>query len=162
MADDMFLELDSIDGESKDSQFQGKIDIYGFGFGLSNMGSGGYGGGSGVGKANINDISVHKKVDKASADLIKTCYNGKHIATGKIHIRKSGGDSPLEYLTYELTEVFVTSVNQSDSAGADVAQESITLNFSKIKMTYKMQSAEGGDEATPEVEIDVKQNKVLT
>ena len=88
-----------------------------------NIGSGGYGGGSGVGKVNVNDVSIMKKVDKASADLIRFCAQGKHIDSGKIHVRKAGGDSPLEYLTYEMNEVFVTSVQQSDSSGADVAQE---------------------------------------
>ena len=41
MADDMFLELENVAGESKDRKFSGKIDIYGFSRGVSNMGSGG-------------------------------------------------------------------------------------------------------------------------
>ncbi len=158
MPDDMFLELENVAGESKDQKFSGKIDIYGFSWGVSNMGSGGYGGGSGVGKVNVNDVSIMKKVDKASADLIRFCAQGKHIDSGKIHVRKAGGDSPLEYLTYEMNEVFVTSVQQSDSAGADVAQELISLNFSKIKVTYNLQSAEGANEAAPDVTLDVKKN----
>jgi len=158
MPDDMFLELDNVAGESKDQKFNGKIDIHGFSWGVSNIGSGGYGGGSGVGKVNVADVSIMKRVDKASADLIRFCAQGKHIDSGKIHVRKAGGDNPLEYLTYEMNEVFVTSVQQSDSSGADVAQESISLNFSKIKVTYNLQSAEGANEAAPDVTLDVKKN----
>lgn len=158
MPDDMFLDLKGIQGESKDQTYSGKIDITGYSWGVSNVGSGAYGGGSGVGKVNVHDVSISKRVDKASAYLLGLCAQGKHIDTGTITVRKAGGDNPLEYLKYEMNEVFITSVQQSDSAGADIAQESISLNFAKIKMTYKMQSAEGADDATPEVTLDVKQN----
>ena len=57
-----------------------------------------------------------------------------------------------------MDEVFITNVQTSDSAGGGIANEFISLNFSKIKMTYKMQADTGGDEASPEVTIDVKQN----
>jgi type VI secretion system secreted protein Hcp len=162
MAVDMFLELDGVDGESKDEQFKGKIDIYSFNLGLSNQGAGHYGGGSGAGKAQISDMSISKQVDKASPTLYKFCYQGKHILNGVVHIRKAAGEAPLEYLKYEMNEILVTSVSTSDSAGGGIANESISLNFSKIKMTYQLQSAEGGNEASPEVEIDVKANKVTS
>jgi len=161
MSSDMFLELDGVDGESKDKTFAGKIDIFSFSWGASNSGSGGWGGGSGTGKVNVTDFSVMKKTDKSSATLAKFCANGKHIATGKVHIRKAGGDAPLEYLKYEFDEVFISSWQISDSSGgSDVASESVSLNFSKVKMTYGMQSDTGADEASPEVTINVKTNEV--
>jgi type VI secretion system secreted protein Hcp len=160
MAVDMFLELDGVQGESQDKQFKNKIDIYSFSIGASNAGHGHYGGGSGAGKAQITDMSIGKLVDKSSATLWKFCYQGKHIATGTVHIRKAAGENPLEYLKYEMDEVFISSVNTSDSAGGGIANESISLNFSKIKMTYQMQSDTGGDEASPEVTINVKENEV--
>jgi type VI secretion system secreted protein Hcp len=160
MAVDMFLDLDGVKGESKDKEFKDKIDIFSFSLGISNAGAGHYGGGSGAGKAQITDVSIGKLVDKSTATLYKFCYQGKHIATGKIHVRKAAGDSPLEYLEYDMDEVFITSVQTSDSAGGGIANESIALNFSKIKMTYKMQADTGGDEASPEVTINVKENTV--
>ncbi len=161
MAVDMFLKLDGVTGESQDKDHKEWIDIFSFSLGLNNAGAGHYGGGSGAGKATISDISLSKLVDKASATLYKFCFNGKHIDTGKIVCRKAGGDSALEYLKYDLDEVFVTNVSTSDSAGGGgTAQESISLNFSKIKMTYEMQSAEGSNEAAPEVTINVKENTV--
>jgi type VI secretion system secreted protein Hcp len=158
MPDDMFLDLKGVNGESQDQTYQGKIDIYGFSWGVSNAGSGGYGGGSGVGKVAVHDVSISKKVDKASAYLLGLCAQGKHIDTGTITIRKAGGDNPLEYIKYEMNEVFITSVQQSDSAGGDVAQESIGLNFAEIKFSYQVQSAEGGDAAPDAVTINVKEN----
>jgi len=160
MAVDMFLELDGVTGESQDSEYKNKIDIYSFSLGASNAGAGHYGGGSGAGKAQITDMSIGKLVDKSSATLWKFCYQGKHIANGTVHIRKAAGDKPLEYLKYEMDEVFISSVSTNDSAGGGIANESIALNFSKIKMTYAMQSDTGGDEASPEVTINVKENTV--
>jgi type VI secretion system secreted protein Hcp len=160
MAVDMFLELEGIDGESKDKQFKDKIDIYSFSLGLSNAAAGHYGGGSGAGKAQITDMSIGKLVDKSSATLYKFCYQGKHIKTGKVHIRKAAGEKALEYLKYEMDEVFVTSVNTSDSAGGGIANESISLNFSKIKMTYEVETDTGDKGPSPDVTINVKENTV--
>ena len=108
------------------------------------MGSGRYGGGSGVGKVNVNDVSIMKKVDKASADLFLASAPGNTYRQREaIRVRKAGGDSPLEYLTYEMNEVFVSSVNKATRSGGDgIAQESISLNFSKIKVTYTPQRAQ--------------------
>lgn len=160
MAHDMFLELEGVQGELKDKEFKDKIDIHSFNIALNNAGAGHYGGGSGAGKASISDFSIGKLVDKSSATLYKFCYQGKHISKGTLHVRKAGGDSPVEYLKYEMNEVFVTNVSTSDSAGGGIAQELITLNFSKVKMTYKMQADTGGDAASPEVTINVKENTV--
>jgi type VI secretion system secreted protein Hcp len=160
MAVDMFLKLDGVDGESKDEKHKGWIDIFSFSVGLSNQGAGHYGGGSGAGKGQISDISVSKQVDKSSATLYKFCFNGKHIKTGNIVMRKAAGDAALEYLKYDMDEVVVTAVSTSESAGGGIASESISLNFSKVKMTYDMQSDTGSEEAKPEVTINVKENKV--
>jgi type VI secretion system secreted protein Hcp len=160
MAVDMFLKLDGVDGESKDEKHKGWIDIFAFSVNLQNQGAGHYGGGSGAGKASISDISISKQVDKSSATLYKFCYQGKHIKTGNIIMRKAAGDAALEYLKYDLDEVVITNVATSESAGGGIAQESISLNFSKVKMTYDMQADTGGEEAKPEVTINVKENKV--
>jgi type VI secretion system secreted protein Hcp len=160
MAQDIFLKLEGVEGESQDSKHKGWIDIHSFSLGLSNMGAGHAGGGSGAGKAEISDMSVSKQVDKSSAALYKFCFQGKHISKGSLVFRKAGGDNPIEYLKYDMNEVFITSVQTSDSAGGGIANESLSLNFSKIKMTYKMQADTGAEAASPDVEIDVKQHKI--
>lgn len=160
MAVDMFLKLDGVTGESKDKSHEGWIDIFSFSVSLTNQGAGHYGGGSGAGKAQISDISISKQVDKSSATLYKFLWQGKHIKTGNLVMRKAAGDAALEYLKYDMEEVLITNVATSESAGGGIASESISLNFSKVKMTYDMQSATGGDEAKPEVTINVKTNEV--
>ncbi len=160
MAQDIFLKLEGVEGESQDSKHKGWIDVYSFSLGLSNMGAGHTGGGSGAGKADITDISLSKQVDKSSATLYKFCYQGKHIKKGSVVFRKAGGENPVEYLKYDMDEVFITSIQTSDSSGGGIANESLSLNFSKIKMTYKMQEDTGSEGAAPFVEIDVKQHTI--
>jgi|SRR5208283_2130778 len=157
MAADMFLELDGVDGESQDKTFTNKIDVLSFSWGVSNAASGHLGSGSGTGIANVSDLTVSKYVDKSTNKLIYFCYNGKHVGNGKLHVRKAGGDDKVEYLTYEMTEVFITNFSQSDSSGGgDLASESVTLNFSKVDIKYKLQQAAGSGGDSPHVKIDIK------
>jgi type VI secretion system secreted protein Hcp len=157
MAADIFLELDGIEGESQDKTFTNKIDIHSFSWGLNNSASGHTGGGSGTGIANVGDLTVSKYADKATNKLIFFCYNGDHIGKGKLHVRKAGGTDKVEYLTYDMTEVFITNFSQSDSSGgADLASEAITLNFSKLDITYNPQQAGGSAAETVHVAIDIK------
>jgi len=84
MAVDMFLELDGIKGESVDATHKDKIDVLSWSWGLSNTGTFHHGSGGGAGKANFQDISITKYIDKATADLWYHTASGKHIAKGSL------------------------------------------------------------------------------
>ena len=81
MAVDMFLSLDGIKGESADKTQEGEIDVLAWSWGLSNTGTFHHGDGGGAGKANFQDISFTKYIDKSSADLLYSCASGKHSNT---------------------------------------------------------------------------------
>jgi len=155
MASDMFLMLDGIKGESADDKHKGEIDIESFSWGMSQSGSGHQGGGSGTGKVAIHDINVTKKVDKSSPVLQLACANGKHIAKGKITLRKAG-ENPLEYLTYDMESVLVS--NYSMSAAGDTPSETISLNFVKVKTEYWTQSDKGAKGENANFSWDVAKN----
>ena len=157
MAVDMFLKLDGIKGESKDFKHKDEIHIESFSWGLSQTGAFGTGGGGGAGKVSVHDISVTKYVDKSSAPLMLACCNGKHIKDGLITVRKAG-EKPLEYLKIKLTDVLVSSV-QHAGHGGDQLTESLTLNFSKVNVTYQEQNEKGEAQGSPdEMGWDVKAN----
>ena len=161
MAVDMILELEGIVGESKVENFDKQIDVSSFSWGASNSGSAHTGGGaSGGGKGNIHDMSFTKTVDNASPTLFKLCYLGKHIGSGKLHVRKSAGEDKLEYQLFEMTEIYITNVSMGDAAGNETPSESFPLTFAKMTYTYKQQSETGGDQATPFFEVDIKSGKV--
>jgi light-regulated signal transduction histidine kinase (bacteriophytochrome) len=65
MAVDMFMKIDTVDGEAQDSKHKKEIDVLSWSWGLSNAGSAHSGGGAGAGKANVHDLSFTKWVDSA-------------------------------------------------------------------------------------------------
>jgi type VI secretion system secreted protein Hcp len=139
----MFLELDGIKGESKDKTHKEKIDVLAWSWGLSNSGTFHSGTGGGAGKANFQDMSVTKYIDKASTDLMYHCASGKHVAKGQLIVRKAG-EKPLEYLVFKFTNLLVSSVTTGGSGGEDRLTENISLNFEKVEAAYKIQDEKGG------------------
>ena len=90
MAVDMFLKLDGIDGESVDDSHAKEIDILAWSWGMSQSGTFHSGAGGGAGKANFQDISITKYVDKASATLMTKIATGDHVAKARLTVRKAG------------------------------------------------------------------------
>jgi type VI secretion system secreted protein Hcp len=86
---------------------------------------------------------VSKYVDKASPGLFQDCCVGKHHDKATLEVRKAGGAEPVVYLKYEMDEVFISSISTGGSGGSELASESITLNFAKMKVTYTAQNADG-------------------
>jgi type VI secretion system secreted protein Hcp len=157
MAVDMFIKIGDLKGESKDKTHKEEIDVLSWSWGLSNSGSAHTGGGAGAGKVNVQDVSFTKYIDKSSPDLMLACCDGKHYDTAKLTVRKAG-TTPLEYLIVTLTEVMVTAVSTGGSGGEDRLTENVTLNFAKVKVDYKEQTATGTAGATPSMTWDVAQN----
>lgn len=157
MALDMFLEVDGIKGESTDKTHKEKIQVLAWSWGLSNSGTFHDGPGGGSGKANFQDISVTKYIDKATCDLASACATGKHIAKATLIVRKAG-DKPLEYLTISLQNVLVSSLSTGGSGGEDRLTENISLNFQKVKMEYKTQNEKGAGQAGGDFSFDIAAN----
>ena len=139
---DIYLKIQGVDGEAQDDKHKDWIEVASFSFGVTNTGSGAVGMGSGASKASLSDLHVTKLVDKSSAGLFQACCNGKHFDTAKLYVRKAG-ENPLEYLKYDMDEVFITSVQTGGTDGGGLATESVSLNFAKIKLTYTVQNKDG-------------------
>lgn len=145
MAVDMFLNLGAtIKGETKDSaqKAAGDIDILAWSWGASNSGSFHTGGGGGAGKANFQDISFTKYLDKSSPALFIALAKGSHIPAAKLLVRKAG-EGQQKYLEISLTNVLVTSISTGGSGGEDRLTENVTLNFAEVKFEYFLQNDKG-------------------
>ena len=142
MADDVFLRLDGIEGESKDQVHWGKIDVLAWTWGASQSGSFHTGGGGGAGKATFKDVTVLKGIDKSSPELFIKLASGKHIKKGQLILRKAG-ERPLEYLVIHFEDIILTSLELDGSGGEDNPREKLTFNFSKFVIDYSEQDAEG-------------------
>lgn len=158
MAVDMFLKIDNYDGESKDDTHTNEIDILAWSWGMSQSGTTHTGGGGGAGKANVQDVSITKWIDKASAKLMKICLTGTHFKKAELVVRKAG-DRPLEYIKLTMEDGLVTSVSVGGSGGEDRLTENMTLNFARFKYEYYPQKQDGSGDAAIEVVYDIQKNK---
>ena len=157
MAMDMFMKIDGLKGESVDKTHAGEIDVMAWSWGVSNSGSAHVGGGAGAGKANVQDLSFTKYVDKSTPDMLLASCNGKHYASALLTVRKAG-EKPLEYLKITMTEVLITSVSTGGSGGEDRLTENVTLNFAAVKVDYIEQTATGGTGDKPSMNWNIAEN----
>ena len=103
--EDMYLKLDGVDGEARTQAHERNGDHVIFLWG-HNQGQGR----SAWDRARqgaSEGSHVTKYVDKASPGLFQNCCNGKSFATAKLTVRKAGGEDPVEYLVYDMDEVFI-------------------------------------------------------
>ncbi len=157
MAVDIFLKIDSVKGESSDSVHKDEIDVLAWNWGMNQSGSMHAGKGGGSGKVSVHDLSITHYIDKSAPALMQYCCSGKHLKEAKLVVRKAGG-TPLEYLTIHLQEVLITSISPGGSSGEDKLTESFTLNFAKVKFTYKSQKADGTPDAPVDMAWNVREN----
>jgi len=142
MAVDMFIKIDTVDGESKDKVHTKEIDVLAWSWGLSNSGSAHVGGGAGAGKVNVQDLSFTKWVDASTPKLALACCDGKHFKEATLVVRKAG-EKPVEYIKIKLEEVLITSLSTGGSGGEDRLTENVTLNFATVSLDYVPQDAKG-------------------
>ena len=157
MAVDMFLKLDDIKGESRDSKHKDEVDVLAWSWGLSQSGTTHMGGGGGAGKVNVQDLSLTKYVDKSTPNLIMATCNGKHYKEALLTVRKAG-DKPLEYIKVTMKEVLISSVSTGGSGGEDRLTENVTLNFGWFKVEYTPQKSDGTGDAAIEAVWNIAEN----
>lgn len=158
MAVDMFIKIDTLEGESSDDKHKAEIDVLAWSWGMSQSGTTHMGGGSGAGKVNVQDVSFTKYVDKSTPNLLRACCKGTHFKQAVLTVRKAG-DKPLEYIKITLSDLIVTSVSTGGSGGEDRLTENVTLNFGKFKFEYTPQKADGSGAGAIPVIYNIAQNK---
>ena len=146
MPSDYYLKLDNIEGESQDKDHTGEIEIDGFSCGVSNEGTRHGGKGGGKGRAQVQDFSVTKYMDKSSKNLFQYCALFTDVPNAVISCYKAGGDQRVKYLEVKLKQVSIADYQFSGSGGG-LAMEQVTLNFAEITFIYTMQ---GTDQAKGE------------
>ena len=92
MAQDIFLKLAGIDGESQDAKHKGEIELTNWGWSIHQNSSMQSGSGGGSGKATVSDLTFDHRIDRATPNLLKHCLVGKHIDTATLVVRKAGGN----------------------------------------------------------------------
>ena len=139
MAFDCFLQIDEIEGESTDSKHENWIELLSFTHGLSQTaGGGGRSASAGAGgRADHQDMTITKYLDKATPKIAEALCKGTPIAKVTLALHRAGGEKA-KYTEYVMENVFITSQSIGANPQADdlVPVENISFNYSKIKLTY--------------------------
>lgn len=128
-ANDIFLKITGIDGESTDDRHPAWIEVLSFSMGMSHIWSGG------SDQLFMEDIVLVKIVDKASPKLMEKCATSELISSVVIDFSFSTGDK-VTYYKYELEDVLVSSFYCSGDSNDYKPTETVTLSFEWIKVTY--------------------------
>ncbi|WP_233235294.1 Hcp family type VI secretion system effector [Bordetella sp. LUAb4] len=159
MAQDIFLKIEGITGESMDETHKNEIEVLTLEWEILQESSMHAGSGGGGGKATVKDLTFEHRIDAASPILMKHALTGKHLKSAVLVMRKAGG-KPLEYLTITMTDVIVTKVKLAvSSRDFDANREIVSLSFAKVEEKYTKQNGQGGSTGDVSAAYDIKANK---
>ena len=135
MAVNAYLLIDGRPGPSTSKA--NAIDILSFSFGASQnqvIGVGSSGGEARAGRADIQNVSIMKVVDKTSPLLFDDCVTGNILKAVDVIYDKPMGDHQEDYYKIHLEEALITSIQHSGSS--ENPTESISFACSRIKLSY--------------------------
>src|SRR6185312_14895020 len=162
MAVDIFIKIDGIPGESTDRDHRDEIEVSSYSWGETNTGAHAFAGGGGAGRVSMQDLHFTASVSKASPSLMLHCATGQHIKNAKLTVRKAGSEGGgFDFLTITLTDVLISSFQESGSGGGDQPQESISMNYATVKIEYKQQKPDGSAGALFDFGFNLKLNKKI-
>lgn len=152
MSVQIVLKLGDIKGESIVEKHIEEIDVVAWSWGMTQSGSASKGAGGGSGAADVQDLTITKRVDVASPIIAGYCITGSVIKGDAILtcIKVGGGDNPakpnkVEYIQMKMSGLVMIS---SFTAGqpeivngkpTDLFLETVSLHFSKVDYDYTSQ-----------------------
>lgn len=137
-ADDIFVQIAGIQGDATDSGHQNWIQAYALGNSVTATTSP-------VGQrmgTEFSDLSVLKKIDRASPALFLSAARAHVFQTVKIDFVRSG-DTRFVYFKMELREAQVTGVRTNANLADDSITEFVTLSYVEIAWEYIPQNSDG-------------------
>ena len=157
-----FLKVDGIPGESLAKKHAGEIEVMHWRWGGQNPASM-TGSGLSSGKVQVEDLSITKRIDKASPQLLKACFAGAHFANATLTVCavNASNNTLDDFITFSLTDGMVTSVTSRPPDDAvDIELEDVTFAYSALEFTYKQQKSDGTLTTAGNMTFDVNSRTV--
>jgi len=142
---DAYLKIGGVPGESTADGYKEQIEILSYSHGVTqpSAASASSSGGATTGRCEHQDFTIVKELDKASPLLAQLCCQGKHIPEIVLTLVRAGGDKPVPFMEYKLTEAIISSYAPSGSKEG-LPVESVSFNYGKIEWTYVQQKRADG------------------
>lgn len=137
------------------------FEVFAFSFGVSDQVTIGSGSGGGTaGKPTLSTFNITRKSDKASLPLFRSSLTGKFLASAQVLMVRAGS-SALTIAQYDMTNVFVESMQWSGSSGGDdTPTESVSFTPVIFRYRYVVQNADGSPGPVQTLVYDQSKNTV--
>jgi type VI secretion system secreted protein Hcp len=135
----IYMKIEGIPGDVTVRGYEGSIELNSFSVGVDreNKRSGEKGGTEdiNIGIGELQEVSIAKSLDSASAKLAQFAINGNSLGQVEIHFVKTAGPETISYLQYKLDRAFVKSWSTSGDAD-DRPTEEVAFYYNKISFAY--------------------------
>ncbi len=138
LADDIFLKITGLPGNSMDSKHKDEIEVINFQQAFSGSGSGS---GAAAGKATCPQFYITKNVDNASPGLAEAASYQRTFPSATLVVRKSS-EKGLEYYKIVMSSVSVQAASSSFTNEGGT-YESVAFTARTSSMTYIPQKPDG-------------------
>ncbi|MES1265632.1 MAG: type VI secretion system tube protein Hcp [Variovorax sp.] len=112
-----------------------------------------------AGRPNFQDFTITRYSDSATPQLMQACAGGTTLKGDTVFTiaRNDESAAVLPLIVITLANVVITSISMS--GGGDMPVETVTLNFTHMKLDYTVQKAEGGKEGVTPFVFNLATNK---
>jgi type VI secretion system secreted protein Hcp len=147
MAYNAFARIDQIEGESRDKDYTGWIELIDFGLGvrqtISNTASSA--GGASVERVYFSPFLFRKQVDTASPQLALACAAGTHMDETVVALCRAGSDK-VKFMEYRLRNCIISKFRAygGHECGYAFPTESVGIHYGQIQWRYIRQNRQGG------------------
>jgi type VI secretion system secreted protein Hcp len=104
-------------------------------------------------RRSYSGLTVVKGIDSATTALLSALVTNDEIKEAVLTVRKAGGEQA-EFFVMTLNGGRISSVEHAVTAGG-VTQEVVTINFTKVKIEYRLQTTSGGRGASTTFQDDI-------
>jgi len=151
-----FLKLDGVQGESEHPGHENEIPVLSWGWGGTSTSTVGKTSGSGGSTVVMHPIDIVAMLDAGISKIGDFFAKGQHIAKGTLSAVKTA-DGQKDYLTINMTEVYISSFSVSGSGEVPVVN--LTLTYKTINPKYMKQQADGSLVSTAAYTFDASTGK---
>jgi type VI secretion system secreted protein Hcp len=155
-ASDAMLKLDGIDGEVKEANFVGWINVDSFSFQVkAPLARYGGAGAQASGEADLSTMTLGSSVSRAGPLIAQAGATHKVIPKAELWLRKAGGAQGV-YAKYTMTNVMVSSYLIGMMQGHVTPVEQFILSYDSLDIEFQEQDAKGNMGKPVKVKFDFK------
>jgi type VI secretion system secreted protein Hcp len=161
MSNFVILDIPTIVGQSTVDGFKDKLEVLSFSYGVGIPITSGVSNSERTsGRPHFQDFTLTRYSDSATPQLMQATAGGS-VLKGETKITIARNDEKgavLPLMIFTLTDVVVANVSLSGGSG-DLPVETISLNYTKIKLEYSVQKTDGGKEGVTPFQFNIATNK---